>query len=282
MKSPFAWVRARWQALYNFFYVDEPRTEESFEAISARLTSPQGRATFWDELAVHLVDLRNHVLRGLLALILTTALSAIFAGPLMNALAEPVGGIANLQVIEPTESVGVFMRVALLAGVVFAMPWLVTEVFLFVAPGLLARERRALVVYIPIASLLFLSGVMFAYAVMLPAAVPFLRDFMGFQTAWRPSAYFDLVTGLMFWVGVAFQMPLVIYIAAALGWVRARQLLAYWRYAVVVIAIIAAMITPTTDPVNMGLVMLPMIGLYFISIGGAWLAERRRASRRPA
>lgn len=278
MTTLFAWARTRWQALHAFFYEDPP-DEPFVDMLSTRLTSTDGRSALWEGIAEQLADLRNHVLRGLVAVIVTTALSAIFADRLMNALAAPIGGIAGLQVIEPTESVGVFMRVALLAGVVFAMPWLVTEAYLFVAPGLLARERRALLVYIPVASLLFVGGVLFAYAVMLPAAIPFLRDFMGFQTAWRPAAYFDLVTSLMFWVGVAFQMPLVIYIAASLGWVRANQLLTYWRYAVVAIALIAAMITPTTDPVNMGLVMLPMLGLYFISIGGAWLAERRRARR---
>lgn len=278
MTTLFVWVRTRWQALHDFFYLD-PADEPFGEMLANRLTNNEGRSTLWEGIAEQLADLRNHVLRSLLAVIVTTALSAIFADRLMNALAAPIGGIAGLQVIEPTESVGVFMRVALLAGVVFAMPWLVTETYLFVAPGLLARERRALLMYIPIASLLFLGGVLFAYGVMLPAAVPFLRDFMGFQTAWRPAAYFDLVTSLMFWVGVAFQMPLVIYIAASLGWVRAGQLLTYWRYAAVAIAIIAAMITPTTDPVNMGLVMLPMLGLYFVSMGGAWLAERRRARR---
>jgi sec-independent protein translocase protein TatC len=154
------------------------------------------------------------------------------------------------------------------------MPWIVTEIYAFVAPGLMPRSRILLLIIIPIASLLFLAGVSFTYFVMLPPAVAFLRDFMGFQANWRPSAYFGLVTNLMFWVGIAFQMPLIIYALAAVGLLRANQLMAQWRIAVVVIAIIAAVITPTTDPVNMGLVMLPMVLLYFVSIAGAWFAER--------
>jgi sec-independent protein translocase protein TatC len=106
--------------------------------------------------------------------------------------------------------------------------------------------------------------------------VPFLYTFGGFRQAWQPLKYFELVTGLMFWIGLAFQMPLIIYALAALGWIRAKQLVEYWRMAVIVIAVIAAMVTPTVDPVNMGLVMLPMILLYLFSILGARVAEAMR------
>ena len=194
-------------------------------------------------------------------------------------------GMTRLQVIEPTESIGVFMRVSLLVGIALAMPWLVLELYLFIAPGLMPRSRQLLFLALPAASLLFLLGLLFTYLIMLPAAIPFLYTFAGFRAAWRPSAYFNLVTGLMFWIGVAFQMPLIIYALAAAGWIRARHLLAQWRLAVVVIAIIAAAVTPTVDPVNMGLVMIPMILLYFFSIAGAWVAQtgrRREIEKRAA
>jgi len=103
-----------------------------------------------------------------------------------------------------------------------------------------------------------------------------LQNFLGFQAHWRPSAYFGLVTSLMFWIGIAFQMPLLVYALAAAGFISARQLSRQWRIAVVVIAIIAAAVTPTVDPVNMGLVMLPMFGLYALSIVGAAVAGRGR------
>jgi len=107
-------------------------------------------------------------------------------------------------------------------------------------------------------------------------AIPFLEEFGGFSTAWTPSSYFNLITSLMFWVGLAFQMPLIIYALAAVGLLKSSQLLAQWRVAVVAIAVIAAIITPTTDPLNMAVIMFPMIALYFISIAGAWVAERGR------
>jgi sec-independent protein translocase protein TatC len=117
----------------------------------------------------------------------------------------------------------------------------------------------------------------FAYFVMLPAALPFLLNFMGIATIPRPSSYIKFVTGIMFWLGVAFEFPLVIYLLARLGLVRAEMLQQQWRLAIVIIAIVAAVITPTVDPVNMSLVMGPMIVLYFLSIFLAKIAQRGRA-----
>jgi sec-independent protein translocase protein TatC len=228
-------------------------------------------------LGEHVDALRKALFRSIIALALTTALSFLFAQNLMAALAVPLGGTTELQVIEPTEAVGVFMRVSLLSGVAFAMPWIVLEIFLFVAPGLMPRSRLMMLGAIPAATGLFLLGMAFTYFVMLPTAVPFLKNFLGFKAAWRPSAYFGLVTSLMFWVGIAFQMPLIVYALAAVGLIRARQLAQQWRLAVVIIAVIAAAVTPTVDPVNMALVMAPMILLYGFSIVGASVAERARA-----
>jgi sec-independent protein translocase protein TatC len=215
-----------------------------------------------------------------------TELWSLFRRPPGEALARffelGAQGIAKMQVIEPTESVGVFMRVSLLAGTAFAMPWIVLEAYLFIAPGLYPRSRVLLLLALPLVTLLFLVGMAFTYFVMLPTAIPFLENFMGFRAAWRPTAYFGLVTNLMFWVGVAFQLPLIIYVLASVGLLRTQQLVAQWRIAIIAIALIAAAITPTTDPVNMGLVMLPMILLYFVSILGAWFAERGLRRNREA
>jgi sec-independent protein translocase protein TatC len=126
------------------------------------------------------------------------------------------------------------------------------------------------------ASILFLGGVSFAWFVMIPAAVPFLVNFLGITTHVRPMNYFDFITTLMFWIGICFEMPLVVMLLAKLKFITARQLAQGWRYAVVGIAIVAALVTPTVDPVNMSLVMLPLLGLYLISIllavlaGGGW------------
>jgi sec-independent protein translocase protein TatC len=162
---------------------------------------------------------------------------------------------------------------------VIAFPYIWLEVFRFINPGLKRRERVFVLVVLPFATLLFVAGLAFAYYIMLPAALDFLLDFMGIATVPRVSNYVRFVTGLMFWIGISFQFPLIIYTLAAIGLIRARTLLEGWRIAVVAIAVLAAAVTPTVDPVNMGLVMAPMIVLYLISILLAAIAERGRRRR---
>jgi sec-independent protein translocase protein TatC len=113
----------------------------------------------------------------------------------------------------------------------------------------------------------------------MPSALPWLLSFMGMTTIPRPLSYIQFTTGLMFWIGAAFEFPLIIYVLARVGLIKAEVLAKQWRLAVVVIAIVAAAITPTIDPVNMSLVMGPMIVLYFLSIGLAKLAQRGREKK---
>ena len=233
----------------------------------------------------HLEALRAHLLRALIALAITTTISFAFARRILAFLAQPLGGVELLQAIEVTETIGVFMRVSLLSGLALALPYILLEFFAFINPGLKRRERLIILSIVPVASILFLAGLAFAYYVMLPPALKFLLNFMDIPTQPRPSNYIRFVTSLMFWVGVGFQFPLLIYALAALGIVRARTLIEGWRIAVVAIAVFAAAITPTIDPVNMALVMAPMLVLYVISIGLALVAQRgrdRAARREPA
>jgi sec-independent protein translocase protein TatC len=116
----------------------------------------------------------------------------------------------------------------------------------------------------------------FAFYIMLPTALPFLINFMGIQAQLRPQSYYNFVTGVMFWIGVAFEFPLVIYALTAIGLVKPNILAEQWRLAIVLIAVLAAAITPTVDPVNMTLVMAPMTLLYFVSIGLSKIAYRGR------
>jgi sec-independent protein translocase protein TatC len=222
----------------------------------------------------HLEELRQRLFKAFAALVVATVISFAFAGPLVDFLSAPIGGRGALVSIEITENVAIFMRVSMLSGVVLAMPVIVYQVARFVLPGLTDRERRWLLLGVPFASVLFLSGVAFTWYVMLPTAVPFLMNFLGIKTQVRPNNYFSFATSLMFWIGLAFEMPLVVMFLAKLKFVRASQLIKYWRYAVVAIAVVSAVITPTVDPINMGLVMLPMGALYVISIVLAAIAGR--------
>jgi sec-independent protein translocase protein TatC len=172
------------------------------------------------------------------------------------------------------------MRVSLLSGVILAMPVIVYELLLFILPGLTGGEKKWVYLAVPVASLLFLGGVLFAYYVMLPTAIPFLVNsvLIGVETKPRVSNYMNFITNLMFWIGVSFETPLLSFVLAKFNIVNAGMLLRQWRVAIVVIAVLAAMVTPTVDPVNMGLLMLPLFTLYLLSILLAFLAQGRKKS----
>lgn len=224
----------------------------------------------------HLLELRRRLTWSVIALVIGVAVSFIFSQQLLNILAEPIGGLDQLEAIEVTEPLTVFMRVALLSGFILALPFIFAQVWLFIAPGLRENEFRYIYYILPAAIFLFLAGAAFAYFVMLPVAIPFLIGFMDIPTAPRPANYFKFVTSLPFWVGIAFESPLVVLVLARMGLVTPQVLLRGWRFAIVIIAVVAAVVTPTIDPLNMGLVMAPLFVLYLLSILLAKLAYRPR------
>ncbi len=248
----------------------EPEDEPLPDTFAKTVQDPSG-------LFEHLNALRKHLVRIVLALFLSSAFAFIFARRIIDILAQPVGGIEGLIAIDPTEPISVFMRVSLLTGFAIALPYITLEIWLFIAPGLHKGSRFFSLAAIPIATLFFLGGMAFAFFVILPTGIPFLVNFMGMRSELRPSSYISFVTAVMFWMGIAFQFPLIIYVLARIGLVTSQTLFKQWRLAVVIIAIVAAFITPTIDPINMSLVMGPLILLYFVSIGLAKLAERSRA-----
>jgi len=260
---------------YRFLNDDIEEDHSLVDTFSSLATESDVRASLWD----HIEALRMHLLRAVLSLVVTVIISFSFTQKIIEFLAQPVGGLDKLKAIEVTESVGVFMRAALLSGIALALPYIAFEFWLFAAPGLKPRERKYGLAGIPLAALFFLGGMLFCYFVLLPSALNFLLNFMGIQAELRPSSYFSFVTGLMFWIGVAFEFPLVIYILTSVGFVKPQVLAQQWRLAIVIISIAAAAITPTVDPVNMSLVMIPMSLLYFLSIGLSYIAYAGRNNR---
>lgn len=224
----------------------------------------------------HITELRRRLLIALATVVVTTVIAMAFGEQMIKILATPVGGVEQLVSIEVTENIGVFMRVSLLGGFIGALPMILYQIIAFVMPGLTKSEQRGLLIAIPFATLLFVAGVGFAYYVMLPAALPFLINFLGIETTPRLSNYFKFITNLMFWIGISFEIPLVIYVLARLGIVNAKGLAKQWRIAIVVIAVVSAVVTPTPDPINMGLLMLPLFLLYWLSVLLAVIAGRRR------
>jgi sec-independent protein translocase protein TatC len=214
----------------------------------------------------HIGELRNRLFKALLALVLTTTISFAIADQLVDLLALPIGGKAALVSIEVTENISIFMKVSLLSGFILAFPIILYQLLAFILPGLLPNEKRWVLFSLPFATGMFVVGVLFAFYVMLPAALPFLTNFMGIKTMPRPNNYFDFVTNLLFWIGISFETPLFMFILARFKVITAEQLAKQWRIAVVIIAIAAAVITPTPDPINMSLLMAPLLALYGLSI----------------
>lgn len=221
----------------------------------------------------HLEELRGRLMKSAIALTVTTLFSFIFAKQFLQLLIAPMGETPPVS-LSPTTNIVVFAKVALISGVALAMPVLVFQLISFIAPGLTRQEKRYLYLILPGATISFVVGVAFAYFAMLPRTIPFLKGFLSdvIQPSWSIDKYISFITFLLFWVGVSFETPLVIFFLAKLGIVTAASLSRYRKYAILVIAVLAAVITPTPDPFNMIFVMLPLIVLYEIGILLAKLA----------
>lgn len=230
---------------------------------------------FMSAIGEHISELRKRLFIGLITLLAATILCMFFSEKFMEILSIPIGGLDKLRSIEVTENVSAVFRVALLGGIIISSPILLYETLAFILPALKSNEKHTLFTFLPFTILFFLSGVAFAYFVLLPVAIPFLTSFMGIETEVRPANYISFVTNMLFWVGVVFEMPLIIFILARVGLVTSGMLLKNWRQAVVGCAILAMIITPTIDPVNMMILVVPLILLYFLSILFARIAEKR-------
>lgn len=221
----------------------------------------------------HLGELRQRLLRVVIALVIGVIIGTFAAPSALRLLVSPLGDQVPLA-ISPTEAPAVFFKVAIVIGVVIAMPVIVYEVFQFARPGLLPQEQRYILVGAPAASLSFATGVAFAALVLVPAALPFLQGFLVGIVEQRYSIdrYISFVTNVLLWAGLVFETPLVMYFLAKLGVATPQAFAKARRIVIIGAAAGAAIITPTTDPVNMLLVMVPFMLLYELGILLARLA----------
>lgn len=232
----------------------------------------------------HLKELRNRIMVAGIALVICTLVSFYFWEVILGWLLAPGREYdSNFRVssFSPVDRIGAIFKIGLYGGLILSSPVIIYEVLAFVVPGLTPRERRMLAPGMFGVVVFLLLGMAFAYWVILPASLTFLLEVGSdkIQNVIGIKEYMDFVTRIVFWVGIAFEMPMVIALAARLGIVRARQLLGFWRYAIVIIFIIAAVITPTPDPFNQTLVAGPLFFLYFVGIFFAWLVQRGRPKR---
>ncbi len=215
----------------------------------------------------HLEELRQRVVKAVLALAVTTLISLLFTDRIMQALLLPAGGIKPIF-LRPTEMFLTYMRVGLITGIALSMPVIVYQLMRFLAPALKPSEKKYLYFFVPAATGFFVAGAAFAYFVMLPFALNYLLTFGSdlVEAKWAIGEYISFITSLILWVGVAFETPLIIFFMAKLRIVNAKKLSGYRKYAYVGAFIIAAIITPTPDPFNQTMVAVPIILLYELGI----------------
>ena len=244
-------------------------------------TEPGSNASDPLPLREHFRELRSRVMISMVALLLGSAVCFYFYEEILTFLISPARKVAGDDVsiiyTEVTELLSTTVKVSLLGGLVLALPVILYHVVRFVAPGLTPKERRILFSFLPAALLAFVGGMAFGYFVMIPPALKFLLTFGGdvAEPLIRISNIVNIMIRLLFWLGIAFETPLVMFVLATLGIVNARGFSRFRRLWLVVSFIIAAAITPTIDPLNQAIVAGPLIVLYELGVLLARIAGRR-------
>jgi sec-independent protein translocase protein TatC len=233
----------------------------------------------------HLEELRKRLMYTLIFVVIAVVIAFLFREAIFNFLLEPGYGNKDEkpQATEFLETVSVIFKVTLMAGFIGALPFVLYQIIMFVSPGLTGRERLYLYMSLPGVLVAFAGGSAFGYYVLFPPAFEFL---IGFGNEFvnpeiRISSYINVMLSLIFWMGVIFQIPLVLFGLGRLGLVTPTMLGKFRRFAIVLAFIAAAIITPTFDPVNQILVAVPIIILYELGIVLARLAQRMKNGPNP-
>jgi len=235
----------------------------------------------------HLLELRKRLTWSVMAIVICTGTAFAFHEQILTLLMEPAQGFASIPNEKPvytdlTEFIGAAMKASLLVGLFASLPIVLYQVVMFAAPGLKPKERRYLYLLLPVSLLAFAGGATFGYRILFPPAVGFLLSF-GNDVATpyiRIGSYVGLMISLLFWMGIVFETPVVLFFLSKIGVVTPQFLARHRRLAIVIAFILGALITPTFDPVNQSFVAIPIIVLYEV---GIWLAKlgnrgKKRAS----
>ena len=219
----------------------------------------------------HLQELRQRLIKSVIAVAVASVIAFIFYEWIFYILKLPTEGL-NLIYIEMTEMLGTIMKVCLITGIILAMPYLVYHGIMFVSPALTLKEKKYVYFTLPWIALMFMGGVVFGYFVLIPPATKFLVSFgSGIASPEiRVGNYIAVVTRLLLAIGIIFEMPVITTFLARVGVLKPKWLSDHRRTAIIVAFILAAIITPTFDPINQSLVAAPLIVLYEMSI---WLAR---------
>jgi len=235
----------------------------------------------------HLEELRRRIFYSLIAVTIgffacwayVEKIYDVVQAPIMMALKN--NGLAQkLVYLNPTDGFNLYLKTAFVAGLFVTSPFVLYQVWAFIAPGLYRREKRYVVPFIISTVLLFCSGGIFGYKIVFPAALDFLISYSKqFQPMITISEYTNLFLAIIVGMGLIFEMPILIFFLALMGITSAGFMWRNFRYAILIIFIIAAIVTPSPDIMSMCIFAAPMVGLYAASIGIAWLVhpKQRRA-----
>jgi sec-independent protein translocase protein TatC len=258
-------------------------TPQSDLSTPAPEQEPGGKMSFFE----HLVDLRKRLINSAIAIVIGAGIGVTISQKAMDFISRPMQEALRKQHLEdkliytsPAGLINIIITFGIYIGVVLAAPFVLYQVWLFIAPGLYKHERKAVTTFIFSSVVLFLAGISFGYFVMLPYMLNFL---IGFQGPFRPlisiNEYFDFILIVLLGLGIIFELPVLIFFLALFGIVTPKFLWKNLRYAILIIAIVAAIVTPTPDATTMLVFMAPMVLLYFLGIGVAALVVRNKAKR---
>jgi sec-independent protein translocase protein TatC len=238
----------------------------------------------------HLEELRRRIIYSLIAMAIgffacwgyAQRIYEIMQRPIMDALRS--NGVAEkLVYLNPTEPFNLYLKVAFLAGLFVTSPFVLYQVWLFISPGLYRNEKRYVTPFMFSTVALFLGGGVFGYKIVYPAALNFLIDYgKQFQPMITIGEYTDLFLTIIIGMGLIFELPILVFFLSLMGIVTAGWMWRNLRYSILVIFIIAAVVTPTTDILNMCIFAAPMVALYMASIAIAWLVHPKQRKAREA
>ncbi|WP_017655230.1 twin-arginine translocase subunit TatC [Fortiea contorta] len=216
----------------------------------------------------HLEELRQRIFYGLIAVVVAIVGCFFAVKPIVQLLEVPAQGIKFLQ-LAPGEYFFVSVKVAAYTGLLLSSPFILYQILQFVLPGLTRRERRLVGPVVLGSSVLFGAGLVFAYSLLIPAALRFFISYGAdvVEQLWSIEKYFEFVLLLLFSVGLAFQIPVIQMLLGALGIISSGQMLSGWRFVIMGSVVLGAILTPSTDPLTQSLLAGAVLGLYFGGIG---------------
>ncbi len=229
----------------------------------------------------HFGELRKRLIRSVIVLVITVIIAFVFYQQIFQILIYPAPEGITLQAVKMTEMLGTTMRVALISGIILAIPYLTYEFIMFLSPALTRREKKYVYLILPWIALMFAGGVVFAYYILIPRITGFLIGWgSNLVTVVQPmfSDYINVVTRLLLVVGLVFELPVLTTFLSRIGIIKPQWLASKRKPAVIIAFILAAIITPTIDPINQCLVALPLILLYEMSIWLSKLVYKRKSS----